>query len=128
MDRKYLIIGLVVVLLAASAVYFYEQHQANQIDFAVIKSPEKVTIQGDSARYTGRSKYTVYTTITNKTGKPLVYMPLFGLIRDQRGNKIGVALGNTGRLLKAGEAATVILETIIPKETGEPAMIELYSE
>jgi hypothetical protein len=126
--RHNTIIRIIIIAILLGIGWLFYRSNNRELEFTVLKSPANITIRGDSAKYVGYAQYEVYTTLINRTGKPLVYTPVFGIIKDKSGRKLGLAMGNTGRFLGAGETAHLIMDTIIPRESGNPAIIELYAE
>jgi hypothetical protein len=124
--KKYLLMGAVVVILAGIFIGFGGRHA--EYEFSVLKGPEGIVLAGDSAGYVGRAEYEVKAWVTNQTGATLNYLPVFAVIKTADGNKIGLAMGNTGPAFKNGAKMRINLDTNIPKEMGKPADIVLYSE
>jgi hypothetical protein len=124
--KKYLIIATVTVILAG--LFFFGCRTRGNHKFIVLQAPNGIVLFGDSAGYVGKAQYEVKVWVTNNSGKRLDYLPVFAIIKTGDGQKIGLAMGNTGPAFNDGKKMELKLETDIPKEMGNPEIIELYSE
>lgn len=123
---KKLSVAAAVVLIAVLFFFFGGIRRAYK--FMVVKAPNGIVISGDSAGYVGIVHYRVKVLVTNNSGQTLNFVRVLAIIKTSDGQKIGFALKDTGPIFKNGEKMQLSLDTNIPKQMGEPEIIELYSE
>ncbi|MGN6178718.1 MAG: hypothetical protein ACTHNW_06035 [Mucilaginibacter sp.] len=124
--KKKLTIAAAVALFAV--IFFFFGGLGADYKFTVLKTPPGIVMTGDSAGYVGWVHYKVKVSVTNNSGKTLNFMRVLAIIKTSDGRKIGFAMKDTGPVFKNGTKMQLNLDTNIPKELGNPEIIELYSE
>lgn len=119
---------IVVIVFVLGGYFFFFGGKRGNPKFSVLKTPDGIILNGDSAGYVGRAQYEVKASIINNTGRTLNYLPVFAIVKNSSGQKIGLAMGNTGPAFKNNEKMEIDMDTDIPKEMGTPEIIALYSE